>query len=84
MSDDIDFVEYLRFWASTNPEDQAVRDLHKAADEIERLRNCVADLTEAGDVLAKEIEIGGRCACRREWVCHKCEAVQAWRSVRER
>lgn len=57
---------------------------HEAADEIERLRSCIADLIAAGDVLAKEIEIGGRCACRREWVCHKCEAVEAWRSVRGR
>lgn len=83
VSDDIDFVEYLRLWASPNPNDQAVRDLHKAADEIERLRSCIADLIAAGDVLAREVEIGGRCACRREWTCHKCEAVEAWRSVRE-
>ena len=35
---EIDFVEYLRLWASPDGNDQAVRDLHKAADEIERLR----------------------------------------------
>lgn len=46
MSDDIvtrqeqkiDFVEYLRLWASPDANNQAVQDLHKAADEIERLR----------------------------------------------
>lgn len=46
MTDDIvdrpeeqmDFVEYLRLWASPDGNDQAVKDLHKAADEIERLR----------------------------------------------
>lgn len=46
MSDDIvirleeqmDFVEYLRLWASPDSNNQAVRDLHKAADEIESLR----------------------------------------------
>lgn len=46
MTDDIvtrpeqemDFVEYLRLWASVDANDQAVRDLHKAADEIEYLR----------------------------------------------
>lgn len=35
---EMDFVEYLRLWASVDANDQAVRDLHKAADEIERLR----------------------------------------------
>lgn len=41
---EIDFVEYLRLWASPNGNDQAVKDLHKAADEIERLRAEVARL----------------------------------------
>ena len=49
MNDDIvtrpeeqmDFVEYLRLWASPDGDDQAVRDLHKAADEIERLRKAL-------------------------------------------
>lgn len=49
MDKRIDFVEYLRMWASTNPNDQSVRDLHKAADEIERLRKLV---TEAGKSLS--------------------------------
>lgn len=52
MSDDIvtrleqkmDFVEYLRLWASVDTNDQAVRDLHKAADEIERLRTMLSEL----------------------------------------
>lgn len=43
---EIDFVEYLRLWASPDANDQAVRDLHKAADEIERLREEVAYLKQ--------------------------------------
>lgn len=35
---EVDFVEYLRLWTSPDGNDQAVRDLHKAADEIERLQ----------------------------------------------
>lgn len=42
---EIDFVEYLRLWASPDGNDQAVRDLHKAADEIERLRGLVEHLS---------------------------------------
>ena len=38
---EMDFVEYLRLWASPDGNDQAVRDLHKAADEIENLRKVV-------------------------------------------
>jgi predicted RNase H-like nuclease (RuvC/YqgF family) len=38
MTDELDFVQYLRQWASVNPNDQTIRDLHRAADEIERLR----------------------------------------------
>lgn len=57
MSDDIvtrpeqemDFVEYLRLWASVDANDQAIRDLHKAADEIERLRNQVRQLEAERD-----------------------------------
>ena len=41
----IDFVEYLRLWASPDGNDQAVRDLHKAADEIERLRQIIKDIS---------------------------------------
>ncbi len=39
-TDDIemDLVDKLRLWASTEPS-HVVEDLHKAADEIERLRN---------------------------------------------
>ena len=44
MTDDIDIVEYLRLWASPDPDNQQVRDLHRAADEIERLRAEVARL----------------------------------------
>lgn len=53
-----------------------------AAAEIERLRGLLNAALAAGNALAREVEIGGRCACRREWVCFKCEAVRAWRSVR--
>ena len=35
---DIDIVVFLRLWASLEPDKQQVRDLHRAADEIERLR----------------------------------------------
>lgn len=38
---EIDFVEYLRLWSSPDVNDQAVRALHKAADEIENLRKVV-------------------------------------------
>lgn len=38
MTDNMDIVEYLRLWASPDPDNQEVRDLHRAADEIERLR----------------------------------------------
>ena len=38
MTDELDFVQYLRQWASVNPNDQTIRDLHRAADEIEHLR----------------------------------------------
>jgi chaperonin cofactor prefoldin len=38
MDNKLDFVQYLRQWASVNPDDQVIKDLHKAADEIERLR----------------------------------------------
>lgn len=55
----------------------------EAADEIERLRQTISGLIIVGDALAREIEIGGKCACRREWTCHKCQAVEAWRSARE-
>ena len=41
---EMDFVEYLRLWASPDGNDQAVRALHKAADEIERLRIEVTEL----------------------------------------
>jgi len=41
LEQEIDFVEYLRLWASPDGNDQAVKDLHKAADEIERLRNAL-------------------------------------------
>lgn len=40
---EIDFVEYLRLWASPDANNQAVKDLHKAADEIERLRKLMSD-----------------------------------------
>lgn len=44
MSDEIDFVEYLRLWALPNSNNQAVQDLHRAADEIERLRSLISEL----------------------------------------
>ena len=50
----IDFVEYLRLWASPDGNDQAVRDLHKAADEIERLRE---ELTQANNAIKLLIAI---------------------------
>jgi len=43
---EMDFVEYLRLWASVDENDQAVRDLHKAADEIERLRTLLDNTLE--------------------------------------
>lgn len=43
---EIDFVEYLRLWASPDSNDQAVRALHKAADEIEHLRAEVSRLRQ--------------------------------------
>ena len=43
---EMDFVEYLRLWASVDANDQAVRDLHKAADEIERLRTLLNNTLE--------------------------------------
>lgn len=46
MTDDIDIVEYLRLWASPDPDNQQVRDLHRAADEIERLRELAKALYE--------------------------------------
>ena len=44
MTDDIkiDLVEKLRLWASTEPS-HVIDDLHKAADEIEYLRNEMAN-----------------------------------------
>lgn len=46
---EMDFVEYLRLWASVDANDQAIRDLHKAAGEIERLRNQVRQLETERD-----------------------------------
>jgi hypothetical protein len=47
MDNKLDFVQYLRQWASVNPDDQVIKDLHKAADEIERLRAEVLELRRA-------------------------------------
>ena len=63
MTDDIvtepeqemDFVEYLRLWASVDANDQAVNDLHKAADEIERLRINRDRWRKTAEQLAREL-----------------------------
>lgn len=49
--------------------------------QIEHLQNKISILIELGNTLAKEVEIGGRCACRREWVCFKCQALEAWKAA---
>lgn len=51
--------------------------------QIEQLQNKISILIELGNTLAKEVEIGGRCACRREWVCFKCQALEAWKKACE-
>lgn len=66
MTDDIDIVEYLRLWASPDPDNQEVRDLHRAADEIERLRIQVAHYEtqlKNADVVIDELEFD-----RDEWM----------------
>lgn len=51
----IDFVEYLRLWASPDGNNQAVKDLHKAADEIERLRINRDRWRKTAEQLAREL-----------------------------
>ena len=52
MSDDI--VTRLRLWASTTQGDHVIEELHRAADEIERLRAEVAELLTDLKNLAEE------------------------------
>jgi hypothetical protein len=66
-TDDIemDLVDKLRLWASTEPS-HVVDDLHKAADEIERLRADRKELLQIAKLFADE----GVCRMYEEqWGC---------------
>lgn len=77
MNDDVemDLVEKLRLWASTEPS-HVVEDLHKAADEIERLRTIIRDyyLTE------KEYE---SCREQNDIIYLEDEWKAAWKALEE-
>lgn len=72
---EIDFVEYLRLWASPDANDQAVNDLHKAADEIERLTADRDEWKQIADDLYKA-------ACGHERPTHALNAYS--KALRDR
>jgi hypothetical protein len=53
----------------------------EAADEIERLRAEKSGILTVGNSLLNLSEADSKCQCRREWVCHRCQAIDAWKSV---
>jgi hypothetical protein len=57
-----------------NPEDTS-----EAADEIERLRGELSKTMTAAHNLLKFLN--SSCSCRRNWICHKCEAVNTLKSI---
>ena len=56
----------------------------EAADEIKRLRSTLSGTRIVGDALAKYVSSEIKCTCRREWVCHRCQALDAWKSTQEK
>ena len=52
-----------------------------AISEIERLRAEKSRILTVGNSLLKFAEADSKCQCRREWVCHRCQAIDAWKSV---
>jgi hypothetical protein len=78
MTDDIVTRLRARLMADgfANPEDTS-----DAADEIERLRAEKSGILAVGNSLLNLSEADSKCQCRREWVCHRCQAIDAWKSV---
>jgi hypothetical protein len=50
----VDIVTRLRLWASVTEGDHVIEELHRAADEIERLR---ADIEERAKLMSKIVEL---------------------------
>lgn len=63
------------------PEDQSGCPFCEAADEIDRLRVALENSRRLGEDLAKFVSSSVACACRRKWVCHKCQAVNDWKEA---
>ena len=59
-----------------NPEETS-----DAIDEIERLRSEKSEILTAGNSLLKFAEADSKCQCRREWVCHRCQAIETWKGI---
>lgn len=50
--------------------------------DIVTLRSEMRGITIVGDKLAEFVASQIICTCRREWVCHKCQTLDAWNAIR--
>lgn len=57
----------------------ASQELDKASKALDKVDGKIRDIKIAGNHLSDFVSSMIPCTCRRKWVCHRCEALEAWK-----
>jgi hypothetical protein len=60
----------------------AVENLEMASIGLDKLDKKIRDIKIAGNNLSDFVS-SIQCTCRRQWVCHRCDALEAWKAACE-